>query len=323
MSKVSGVQSTSKPATRPSILIPKYNHASKYEKSWEPYIAANLYLYAIPFAIFLRRARELDFSSNKFDRSIQIVQRVIRVFSPEVVDVVSRQFDGSQSQRTAHLVRRHAEVLAPHCPPPGILSLRSLKDDVQSLLEEIEMQLAKKKSEMDFIDRFASNFESLFGTGQISGEQKALDQLTERAKVIVRLPTDYDLLPSGTKAKSTKSSKDISIKDDSTDESKLVRDVNDNLTEYGRQQLLLGSAKINPDDDVPYRGDLMRSRVGSHEIAVLVALTTQISNSLNKKLGLSMPGWRFNLRHFADYRNILFWFVVGYLVLKMLPVFIL
>jgi len=52
---------------------------SKYTTQWEPYVAANLHFYTVPLAIFLRRARELDFE-NRFHASITYIQRVLRVY---------------------------------------------------------------------------------------------------------------------------------------------------------------------------------------------------------------------------------------------------
>ena len=82
--------------TQRTLSIPRANQTSKYvESEWEFYIAANVYMYAIPFAIFLRRARELDFSPKIYERSgaMDIVQRVFRVFTPAVVDPIYRHLD--------------------------------------------------------------------------------------------------------------------------------------------------------------------------------------------------------------------------------------
>jgi hypothetical protein len=297
-----------------ALTIPRYNQASKYAGAWEPYIAANVYMYAVPLAMFLRRARELDFSAGKFERSIEIVKRVFRVFTPEVLDTISRHLDSRQSLEASHLVSFHTEILGPFGPPVGPMSLSSLKADVQSLLEEIDMQHFKKVRELDTLDWLVGKVEGLFGKGVVSGEEKTLETLMERAKLIARLPIDYDILPRKGTSTSIKSK-------EASDKANLPTHTKDGeLSEYGREQLILGAVKCSPGD-VPYYGDRMRARIGSHEIPLLVDLTIWASDALNEKFGFTKNtdgNFRVNLRFFADYRNSMFVVITTYLLFKLL-----
>jgi hypothetical protein len=303
-----------KPAPR-TLTIPRYNHPSKYTSAWEAYIAANLHLYTVPLAIFLRRARELDFSAGKFDRSVDIVQRVFRVFNPAVVDVLSRHLSGSA--KFMNLTARHVENLGPYAMPQGAMSLKSCQPDMRSLLEEIHMQHIKKVRELDIFGWFGARLEGVFGRGVVSGQEKALEGLEERAKLIVQLPIDYDIIPSdGARPSAGEAA--------ATGDKVPSRTQDGFLDERGQQQIVAGATKCSPAD-VAFRGDKMRSRVGSHEISFLVDFTVWLSNRVNKKLGLGLVDngkqkgkqkFRFSFRFLADYRNILFLWAVFYFILK-------
>lgn len=262
-------------------------------------------MYCIPLAIFLRRARELDFSANKFQRSIDIVKRVFRVFSPEVVHAISKYLDDINSNNfdrgntNCVMLRTHLETLGPFVPPVGqTLSLTSLKNDMQSLLEEIDSQHMKKVRELGSLDRLINRLEGFFGKGVVSGEEKTLETLVDRAKVIAGLSIDYDILPS--------SSRNSSGPPELSNEPPRLRDENGALSDYAREQLLHGQIKCDPAE-VPYRGDPMRGRVRSYEISAMVTLTLLASDWINQRLGLvATSRFRCNLRFLADYRNINF-----------------
>lgn len=299
-----------------ALTIPRCNQPSNYTAAWEPYIAANLYMYTVPLSVFLRRARELDFSTSKFDSSIEIVRRVFRVFTPEVVDAISRHLESRQSPEASRLERMHAETLGAFAPPAGPMSLSSLKADMQSLLEEVDMQHSKKVRELVTIDWLIGKVEGFFGKGPVSDEEKTLETLAERAKLISRLPIDYDILPRKGASASRQSTDQRAH-----DKAFIPTRKNDGeLSEYGREQLILGNVKCNPVD-VPFCGDRMRARVGSHEISFLVDSTIWASDYLNEKLGFCKDGkgtFRINLRFFADYRNSMFSAITTYLLFKLL-----
>jgi len=309
--RITGSPDAAKKPAPLAIKLLKYNSPSMYDSSWEPYIAANLYMYAVPLAIFLRRARELDFSAGKFEKSIEIVKRVFRVFTPEVVDAISRYME---SENNTALVRDHLEALGPFAPPTGPMSLSSLKDDMQSLLEEIDMQHTKKVGELNSLDRLVGRVEGVFGKGVVSGEEKTLGSLIDRAKLIARLPIDYEILPR-TSSRGGISSSTPALVDEHS-----LRKANGELSDYAREQLLLGQIKCDPAD-VPYRGDKMRGNAGSHEVQWMVDLTVQASDWCNERLGLSKNDdgtFRINLRVFADYRNTVWFVIVAIILFKIL-----
>ena len=273
-----------------SVTIPKATSPSTYFSAWEPYIAANLYLYAVPLAIFLRRARELDFSSNEFAKSLSYLQRVFRVFTPEVVRVIDRLLarePGSNSS-LSEMVAQHERNLGAFCPPIGRegLSLSSCMQDMHNILEEIFLQHQKKIREQDFMDRIEQKLEGLFGQGT-RGDEAALDKLLAQARVIVSLPADYTVLPGENKGpKSGAASALFSGKENQYQPERVHGGL---LTEIGRHQILTGARKCDALD-VSYLGDPMYSRVKSYEIAFLVTWTVWVSNWMNNYLDEAVPG---------------------------------
>lgn len=291
-----------------AITIPRYSHASKYNPSWEPYVAANIYLYTVPLAIFLRRARELDFSSSKFDRSVEIVKRVFRVYTPELVAALSRR-------TFTHLEQHHTIVLGPFAPPSACVSLSSCQSDMINLLEEIQMQHLKKVGELDIFDRMVSSMEGVFGRGVVSGEEKTLETLLERARLIASLPLDFEIRSGARPSRS--SGETVTAREKAP-----ARGSDGLLTDEGRAQLVAGAARCRPED-VQYLGDRMRGRPGTYEVPLFVELSIASSDWLNKKFGLGgagkgASGLRFNLRFFADYRNLLFVSLVVFVFYKMM-----
>lgn len=302
------------PETTPVIIVPKPASRSKYSKKWEPYIAANLNLYTVPLAIFLRRARELDFSPKEFRRSLTLVQRVMRVFSPEVVCTI----DALLSDKTHPLsssVARHERVLGAYSPSTfGSLSLESCKDDMHNLLEEIYSTHRKAMQELDLFDRLAS----YLGVGVVTAsEERELKALFEQAKVIVNFPAGYEVIPA---ERMLTASKSESEKDERSPE----RQANGLLTEKGVQELVTGTVRCCSLDFVP-QGDQLHSRVKSYEIPQLVPLTIKISDWINEKTALAPQGsngtedvarktwFRINLRFLADYRTILWIIMLSWL----------
>lgn len=259
-------------------------------------------MYTVPLAVFLRRARELDFSPDKFDSSVQLVKRVFRVFSPELVHTLNSLLSGSDNSALERVVVRHKEVLGPFAPPPGQLSMGSYKTDMHNLLDEIHMQHKKLVREQHTLDRVLGNVEGLFGQGVVQREGKALDSLLESARLIAQLPLDYTLsqgdgitgagLPSG--------------------EHVADRGPDGVLSDLGFDQVFTGRAKCNPADVVGDKTTV--TSTGEYEVEILIDLMQWVSDWLAEKTGV-----RISLRFFADYRNLFFLCLtgfIGYLVFK-------
>ena len=298
-----GSKDLNKMVTQRTLSIPRINQPSKYvESEWERYIAANVYMYAVPFAIFLRRARELDFSPKKYERSMETVQRVFRVFTPAVVDAISRHLDEVQciEEASCSQVKYHRDNLASFAPPLSKMSFSSLKADMQSLLEEVIMHHTKKVQELDTFDWLVGKVEGLFGAGVVSGE------------VITQLPIDYSILLNKGKSLSNRN-----FDESSSSTNSQTRTKEGALTSVGRDQLVAGYIKLNPDE-VRFSGDPMRIKATSYEIPFLVDLTLWASDSLNEIFGFTKHGegqFRINLRFFADYRNSFFVAAILYFVM--------
>lgn len=342
ISSISG--SSRQSSSSPALVIPSADQKSAYDKSWEPYLASNLFLYTVPLAIFLRRARELDFSPRAFNRSMNVVKRVFRVYTPEIISTLnnlteSLQQSGAPTTQLSQMAVNHVDNLNDYAPSvtQGNLAINTCQSDMQSLLEEVYMQHVKRVKELGAIDKFAAFLEGLFGQGVVSGEEKAIQFLVERAKVIVGLPIDFEMFAE-TSLKGKMDKGDVVASDSSS----ALRTSDGLLTDEGRQKLLSGQYKCSPAD-IGYIGDPMRARLKSHEIAWLVPLTVEFSNWMNLKCGLLEDGttkvsasngsdgflkrlkeqkgphhFRFNFRFLADYRNLLFVFVVGWLLKKCL-----
>ena len=130
----------------------------------------------------------------------------------------------------------------------------------------------------------------------------------ERAKIITGLPVDYSiLLHKGRTRTNGESSSTNMVR---------TRTSAGALTSIGREQLVAGFIKLNPDEVLLY-GDPMRVKVKSYEIPFFVDLTLWASDSLNDLFGFTKGEgqFRINLRLLADYRNSIFVAVILYILL--------
>ena len=125
--------------------------------------------------------------------------------------------------------------------------------------------------------------EGFIGKGIVSDEEKTLENLAERAKLIARLPIDYVILPSSNHG----SGESSCSPSQAPDEKLCMRDKNGQLTEYAREQLLQGRIKCDPAE-VPFRGNPMRGRVRTYEIPWMVTMTILASDWVNERCGLSV-----------------------------------
>jgi hypothetical protein len=253
----------------------------------------------------------LDFSPREFQRSLNTVRRVFRVFSPEVVAVINKFLKKEPASKWTGIVLRHEKNLESHLPPPFELGLESCQSDMQNLLEEIYLQHLKRINEMDFIDRSIAYIEGFFGGGAYAGEEKELQLLNHQAKSIVGFPSDFEVLSSLSNLNND--SQGLA----SSNETGIDRTSNGFFSQTGVEKFSTGVAKCNPLE-LGYVGDRMLSRPRSHEIGFLIPILVKISVWLNSSLGLqtfkdvgvdnnsSLIPRRFNLRFLADYRNLVF-----------------
>ncbi len=282
---------------------PKATSNSKYTLAWESYIAANLHLYIVPLAIFLRRSREFDFSKDVFQSSMFHVQRVLRVFSPNVVatiekllknDVVAGEGSSSTDNNDPlfSIVQRHEQMLGKFCPPrPKVnkdsdkraSSLNMLQQDMHALLEEIALQHRKTIGEQDFFDRLGSRIQGMLFNEGLQAEERMIHNLVQKAKVIVKFPSNYEIFPNG------KGSGDVSSWNTTSQNSDIMfaleREKNGCISDKGRAQLLEGSRICSPMD-VAFVGDPMYARVKEYEVEALVKLAIFASEWLNDYFGL-------------------------------------
>mmetsp|Transcript_25191 Transcript_25191/g.39058 ORF Transcript_25191/g.39058 Transcript_25191/m.39058 type:complete len:1011 (+) Transcript_25191:177-3209(+) len=327
----------------PAYVKPKPTSPSTYSSQWEAYVVANLNLYTVPLAIFLKRARELDFSStNEYPRSLALVQRVLRVFSKQVVTVLNSVLNRRADALSASLATMHRDNLKAFCPPSS-WTLADCQLDATNLLEEVFSQYQKRKNEMDMFDRIDARLNALF-SGKIGSDETALQSLLSQVRYLMHLPQDYQVLPEEPKSsRGWGSFLGLGSRKDGSSlvENLLVpeRDASGRLTDKGRAQIYSGMRKCNPID-VHFVGDPLLARVKTYEIPVLVELTVQASNYLNQKLGLVSEAdvaegqtadedtlskhyhemeryqktlFRINLRFLADSRNIIFAYVLWWL----------
>jgi len=310
-------------------MMPKPTSPSKYSHPWQCYVASNAHIYTTLLAIFLRRAREFDFSQRNFMRSLDIVLRVTRVFTKDVCMVLQRSFSSAPSMlrrfRVLHeqnLLKGRNNNIFPTC-----LNLHDCQNDVRALLEEIYFQHFKNIREMNFLDRLDDKIEGLTGTGGSKHERHIIEIVKDQACSMVGL-IGYQY---------TANNKQQALLQGSQKSIQRLPEVAANgvtLTEKGRREILSGKKTFVPQD-VKYIGDPMKARVRSYEISFLVDWCVLASNWLNFTCGLvadpvvhkcSSPptlldliddsekrrkAWfRFNLRFLADIRNLIFLAVV-------------
>ena len=287
----------------PAFRQPKPTSPSEYDPRWESYVVCNAHYYTVPLAIFLRRARELDFSSSvEYPRSLALVQRVLRVYSRGVVNVLNGVMNPRRRADvlTTSLFERHGRIMDAYCPPTT--KLIDCQPDVTNLLEEFYGQYRKRRAGMGILDRLEAKLNALF-EGKMGGEEKALENILVQVRYLVQLPLDYQVLPDEAIVSrglwrllglGAKGSTDIN----SDNSSLSVRGPDGKLTDLGRQELRAGLCKCDPV--LTYIGDPMLARVRSYEIPALVELTVWMSTYLNNKLYLqlaappSSPGMYFN-----------------------------
>jgi hypothetical protein len=307
-----------KPETVQVLQAMKPGARSRYTQKWEPFVASNLHLYTVPLALFLRRARELDFSSNSFSRSFALMQRVFRVYSPDLVNAINEIHAQGSQHCMSSLVESHGKNLGAYSPVlAGQTHLVSLQKDMRNLLEEVEMQYRKTVSERGFLDRMEAKIEgtlSYFGLVEGStGEERKIQQLLEKARLIAKLPPDYQIMaPEG----------DVNTQNSNSgynsNQTQAVK-VNGILTEHGKLQVISGAITCKPSD-LSYSTDSLHGSVQSHEVSWLVPLTIRASEYLNSRMGLegTKLSLRINLRILADYRNLLVLVVTLWLWLRLL-----
>jgi hypothetical protein len=314
-------RSAGKKVSTARFLHPKMNDRSLYRPCWEPYIASNLHLFTVPLAIFLRRARELDFSQALYKKSFETVMKVLRVYSQEVVAVIDRLLmeRGSAAFKYAGMVAKHEKNLGPFAPSGVTLSLASCQEDMKILLDEVYLQHLQKVEKSDLGDRISAFF-GVSGAGAFAGEEKQLQTLIRKAKIVVGLPSDYEVAAQYNKSRVSESQ--------ARENDAAARTTDGSLSNSGVQRILQGSFKCHTND-MDYYGDKMYSRPQSHEIPFMVSLLIKASDALNAQLGIEVKSKseesgknkvflfiprRINLRFLADYRNVVILCLVGWLL---------
>ncbi|KAL7480837.1 hypothetical protein ACHAW6_006499 [Cyclotella cf. meneghiniana] len=329
----------------PYYVAPKPTSRSAYTPQWEAYVAANVHFYTVPLAIFLRRARELEFSSaTEFYPALLMVQRVLRCYPKPIVNVLNFVLNSRADAVTNGIVLRHGEVLGPYLPPDD-WKLSSCQIDATNLLDDIFVQYEKRERDRNFLDRFEAKIATLF-SGNIGSEEANLQSILSQLKCLVGLPLEYQVPIEVIPKRSLESWFPLLGKastDTQVDWIGPERTADGLLTDLGRRQISTGTRKCSPFD-VRYIGDPMLAPYQSYEVPALVDLTIVLSNYLNYKLGfVPWPSlaeeadkdediltkniremkrynsivFRLNLRFLADYRNVLALSFVIWIVRKL------
>jgi hypothetical protein len=303
----------------------KSNFRRKYTANWEPYLASNLYLYTVPLALFIRRARELDFSSQHFSQSFKLLDRVLRVYSPDLIASIHAIEAKSDDHSMTSLVAAHVANLDVYAPSNvGSFPLTSIQSSVGILLEEIQMQYQKTVMRRGFFDKLEAKIESYFhflGLADLSqGEDRKIQLLIEKAKLLSNDSSKFETYSFGT------------MKNESTNQlfsgksgvhELYQRLDNGTLTDHGREQILSGKSFLKATDISLIVADKLHGSIQTHEIKWLVHLTIQASEYLNSKLSLDgkerIP-MRINLRFLADYRNLILLAMISWLWSRYLSV---
>ena len=174
-----------------------------------------------------------------------------------------------------------------------------LTSDPQAM-EEIQAQHVKKILSRNFFERVEARMENFFGMVVKSSEERAVEGLVDRAKVIVGWPDDKKIVLLGPVSRGSVDRGDATV----VDNPRPLRLKSGELTEEGCQQLMNGTFVMDPDD-VVYRDDAMRYRPKTTEIVAAVGFVNWLSDRINAKLGLDEKSTiRVNFRYMglADYR---------------------
>ena len=310
---------------------PRATSKSLYNNQWEGYVVSNLHFYVLPLAIFLKRARELEFSSaSAYPKSLALVQRVLRCYPQSIVNVLNGVLNSRADAVTNGIVSKHIELLGAYAPPEG-WKLSSCQVDAMNLLEEMFGQYEKRVRERNCLERWEANIEALF-TGSMQREEGALKVVLGQLKCLVGLPLEYTVPTEfGPEQRGWMSrffgKGAIGAMEDTVGPERTPDGL---LTDLGRQQLAAGTRQCSPFD-VHYIGDPMLAPYQSHEVPALVDVAIAASNYLNDRLGFvplstlvrgkededmltkniremeryNKIVFRINLRFLADYRNVL------------------
>lgn len=268
---------------------------SKFTSAWIPYVAANLHFYTVPLAIFLRRARELDFSKLEFQKSIVHLQRVFRVFSsPPLLEALENLLNDEANDYLLSLVNQHEKILASFCPPrpnprenrSSVWSLKMLQKDMHNVLEEIVIQHRKTLDERDIFEKIEAVLGNIFVAGT-KAEEGVIRKVIDNAKMMVEFPSDYEVLSQSGRLDTLDSGLSGKKNDGDGSSARFGPDRGDIgfITERGRMQLVEGSKFCSPLDVISL-GDPMYSRVKSYEIPFLVDILVYLSDRLNSKFGI-------------------------------------
>lgn len=289
-------------------------------------------------SLFLRRSRELDFSSRSFDRSINLVKRVTRIFSPEVVSIISKISDSPDSFTATRL---HKKNLG-DCCPLGSHHLGGCADDARLLLEEVYIQQMKEVKQQNVLEKAEDWLNFIFSSG---GSKARLKDIERLAKILSRV-VGQKLEPTtsfNTEADSSKNDCFLSFLPERDEAMGIF------LTEKGSEDLLHGPNQCAPMAILAIGDPLTNPVIGTYEIRILVRLAVIVSQWLNSRIGLdalhnctgkeldtyidrsdeafhelirnardleaTRKTWfRFNLRIFADFRAIVM--IFGAIILR-------
>jgi len=276
---------------------PKPSDPSKYSLSWARYVKENMHFYEVPLAIFLRRAREFDFSTREFDRSVDYLRKVFRVFSPVLLS----------------------------CG----LDLTAHQSDMQALLEEIVISHNRNLGEEDFADKV------LKWTGLVDRKPNNLiENVIEQGKLIAGLPLNFEVIPSKKNDPSKDNDEHLTLSPERTSNTFLTETGRKQLAAGARQctrniYSLGDPMYFRPRSyEIPLLVQLTIKL--SEKLNNYLGLSPNYSEDPNEvsardknaSLGRMLKQrndyrdvfFRFNLRFLADYRNCLFIGFVYFLV---------
>ena len=333
---------------------PSVDTPSKYTSQMKDYIASNYHFYTHILSLFIRRARELDFSKVS---SITTLQRVIRVFSPYVVSELYALSNETPSpngmnQHIHALKEEHNNRLGDYCPAnPHPTLFASCVTDIESLLQNVvrEYYTLRQSPYAKFAPTTYSSLPTEESMHQLAYGFKGLiyDQVSLDLQQIFFVPTSDASAQPESISSSTISSIYETIKSklrpDPVESNQPERD-GIYLTQKGREQIFNGTKQCQPYE-YKYIGDPMKAKVQSYEISLLVDATLRISFFLNNAVfGIKEDitivdimhkerssldellkehemylecSFRFNFRFLADWRNVVFLYFV-FSVLKLL-----
>lgn len=296
-----------------------------YTAAWESYVLANYHFYTTLLGAFVERAKELDFAAD--ERNLQIVDRVISVFTPDLLALLRRaslhleksqpfampySFNRSSnftrtrsgsfgsSSKSKHsagdaLTATQAHVLTFYCKSLGIECTpvplhESFHRDAERLFDKLWTAAVTSSSTSTSSGHSPADLYQNVSAVFRSSSTKAVDKVAEQVQRVSRMLRRVFEISDAYVASTAHSRSSSATAGGGLESFAPSRDkrMPHLLSREGVYQLLNGMRLCSPDT-AEYIGDPMLSPICTYEVAWLVRLSYKVSTWLNDSFGFVNP----------------------------------